>query len=55
MPSTNDACRLHKETDRTLQMIGTFVSTDRLTAVDDPKYAIPKEIFVPGKHCREIK
>lgn len=55
MPSTNDVRRLHKETDCTLLIIGNFVSTDRLTTVDDPKYAIPKEIFAPGKHCREIK
>lgn len=55
MPSTNDVCRLHKETDCTLQIIGNLVSTDRLTTVDDPKYAIPGEIFEAGKHCREIK
>lgn len=54
MPSTNDVCRLHKETDCILQSIGNFVSTDRLTTVDDPKYAIPKEIVAPGKHCGEI-
>lgn len=42
--TTNDVRRLHKETDCTLQIIGNFVSTDRLTTVDDPKYAIPRDI-----------